>query len=93
MPLGRSRKIRGGGTEIEWDTSASDLCWWCEFLGDNIDTINANTDTLIDASKEVGLEVSVEMTKFMKVYPHQNADQNRDIEIGYSSFEKVSECK
>jgi hypothetical protein len=25
-------------------------------LGDNIDTINKNTETLIDASKEVGLE-------------------------------------
>jgi hypothetical protein len=29
-------------------------------LGDNTDIINKNTETLIDASKEVGLEVSVE---------------------------------
>jgi hypothetical protein len=29
-------------------------------LGDNIDTINKNTETLIHASKEVGLEVNVE---------------------------------
>jgi hypothetical protein len=28
-------------------------------LGDNIDAINKNTETLIDASKEVGLEVYV----------------------------------
>jgi hypothetical protein len=28
-------------------------------LGDNIDAINKNTETLIDASKEVGLEVNV----------------------------------
>jgi hypothetical protein len=27
-------------------------------LGDNIDTIKKNTQTLIDASKEVGLEVN-----------------------------------
>jgi hypothetical protein len=36
-------------------------------LGDNIDTINKNTQTLIDASKEVGLEVIVEKTKYMLV--------------------------
>jgi hypothetical protein len=29
-------------------------------LGDNIDTIRKNTQTLIDASKEVGLEVNTE---------------------------------
>jgi hypothetical protein len=28
-------------------------------LGDNIDTVKKNTETLIDASKEVGLEINV----------------------------------
>jgi hypothetical protein len=36
-------------------------------LGDNIDTINKNTQTLIDAGKEVGLEVNGEKTKYMLV--------------------------
>jgi hypothetical protein len=31
-------------------------------LGDNIDTIKENTYTLIDASKEVSLEVNIEKT-------------------------------
>jgi hypothetical protein len=33
-------------------------------LGNNIDTIEKNTETLIDASKEVGLEINVEKTKY-----------------------------
>jgi hypothetical protein len=41
-------------------------------LGDNINTINKNTDTLIDASKEVGLEVNIEKTKYMLVSHYQN---------------------
>jgi hypothetical protein len=57
-------------------------------LGDNIDTINRNTETLTDSSKEVGLEVNVEKTKYMSVSHDQNADQNRDIQITNRSFEK-----
>jgi hypothetical protein len=37
-------------------------------LGDNIDTINKNTGTFIDASKEVGLEVNVEKIKYIVTY-------------------------
>jgi hypothetical protein len=32
-------------------------------IGNNIDTIKKNMETLIDASKEVGLEINVEKTK------------------------------
>jgi hypothetical protein len=34
-------------------------------LGDDIQTIKKNTQTLLDASKEVGLEVNTEKTKYM----------------------------
>jgi hypothetical protein len=51
-------------------------------MGDNIDTINKNTETIIDASKEVGLEVNIEKTKYMFLSRDQNADHNRDIKIG-----------
>jgi hypothetical protein len=42
-------------------------------LGDNIDAIQKNMETLIDASKEVGLEVNTEKTKYMLLSHHQNA--------------------
>jgi hypothetical protein len=59
--------------------------------GDNMDTINKNTETLTDASKEVGLEVNIEKTKYMLVSHDQNAGQNQDIKIGNRSFENVSQ--
>jgi hypothetical protein len=62
-------------------------------LGDNIDTIKKNLETLIDASKEVGLEITVEKTKYMLLSRHQNVGRNRDIKISNRSFENVSQFK
>jgi sorting nexin-29 len=62
-------------------------------LGDNTDTIEKNTETLIDASKEVGLEINVEKTKYTLLSRRQNAGQNRDIKIANRSLENVSQFK
>jgi hypothetical protein len=51
-------------------------------LGDNIDTIKKNTQTLIDASKKVDLEVKVEETKYMLLSHHQNPRKIHDIKRG-----------
>jgi uncharacterized protein YabE (DUF348 family) len=42
-------------------------------LGDNIDTIEKNTESLIDVSEEAGLEINIEKTKYMSLSRHQNA--------------------
>jgi hypothetical protein len=62
-------------------------------LGDNIDTIKKNAETLIDASKEVGLEINVEKTKYMLLPHRQNTGQNRDIKIANRAFENASHFK
>jgi hypothetical protein len=62
-------------------------------LGDNIDTIKKNTETLNYASKEVGLEINIEKTKYMLLSHQQNIVQNQDINITNRSFENVSQFK
>jgi hypothetical protein len=66
-----------GESEIEWDTSADDA----NQLGDNIAAINKNKETLVDASKEVGLEIKVEKTKYVLLFHHQNSGQTCHIKI------------
>jgi hypothetical protein len=47
----------------------------------NVDTIRKNTETLVNASMEVGLGINVEKSKYILLSPHQNAGQIRDIKI------------
>jgi hypothetical protein len=58
-------------------------------LGGNIDTIKKNTEILIYASQEVGLEINVDKTKYMLLSRHQNVGQNQDVKIENRSFENV----
>jgi hypothetical protein len=62
-------------------------------VGENIDTIQRNTKTILDASKEVGLEANPEKTKYMVVSRCQKAGQRQSIKIGNRSFESVAKLK
>jgi len=48
-------------------------------LGRSIHTIKKNTDALVVASKETGLQVNAEKTKYMVMARDQNARQNHNI--------------
>jgi ABC-type siderophore export system fused ATPase/permease subunit len=62
-------------------------------LGDNTDIIKKNTETLIDASKEVGLEVNAEKIKYMFLSSYQNAAQNHDIKIANICSENMAQIE
>jgi hypothetical protein len=56
-------------------------------------TIKKNTETVIDISKEVSLEINVENTKYMLPSLRQNVGQNRDMKIASRLFENVAQFK
>jgi ribosomal protein S2 len=62
-------------------------------LGDDIDIIKKNTQSLTDDSKEVGLEVNTEKTKYMLLSCHQNAEQNYDMKMANRCFENVAQFR
>jgi hypothetical protein len=62
-------------------------------LGDNVVAVSKSTDTLIDACKEVSLEIKEEETKYRLLSGHQNVARKQDIKIANRLFENVSQFK
>jgi hypothetical protein len=62
-------------------------------LGWSVHTIRKNTEALVIANNEIGLEVNAEKTKYMVMSRDQNAEQNGYIQIGNESFETVEQFK
>ncbi|KAJ4450866.1 hypothetical protein ANN_02298 [Periplaneta americana] len=56
-------------------------------------TIRENTGILLEASKEIGLEVNPEKTKYMIMSCDENIVRNGNIKIGNLSFEEVEKFK
>jgi hypothetical protein len=46
---------------------------------DTINTIKENTKFLIEASRDVGIEINAEKTKYMIMFHHLNSGQNQNI--------------
>jgi hypothetical protein len=62
-------------------------------LGGSTHTIKKNTGTLLVGSKEIGLEVNANKTKYMVMSGDQNAGRSHNIKTDNSSFEGVEHFK
>jgi len=62
-------------------------------LEGSVDTVKKNSEDLVAATKEIGLEVNAHKTKCMTVSRDQNTGQIHSMKIDNSSIERVEEFK
>jgi hypothetical protein len=62
-------------------------------LGDSLSTIKENTKTLLEASRDVGLEINSQKTKYKIMSRHLNSVKDQTVRIPNESFEIVATFK
>ena len=62
-------------------------------MGGSVHTVKKNAEAVIVTSKEIGLEVNADKTKYMVISRDQNAGRSYSIRTDSSSFESVEDFK
>ena len=62
-------------------------------LGQNLQTVRENAEIFIKTSKDIGLEINFENTKYMIISRHENVIQNQNIVIDNLSFENLKKFR
>jgi hypothetical protein len=89
------KKVQGNQVSLELNETHKLLVYADDvhLLGDSINTIKENIETLLEASRDVGLEINAEKTKCVIISHHPNSGQNHNIRTAKELFESVAKLK
>jgi hypothetical protein len=62
-------------------------------LGGSVHTVRKNAEALVVATKEIGLDVNSDKTKYIVMSRDRNGGRGHDMKIDNSSVERVEEFK
>jgi hypothetical protein len=62
-------------------------------LGGNVHIINKNKEALLFRSKEIGLDVNGDKTKYIVMSRYQNGGRSNNIKIDITTFERVEQFR
>ena len=71
------------------------ISFWYDIniLGGSVHTLRENTEALVVASKETGLDVNFDKTRYMVMSRDQNFGRSHNKKIANGCFERVEEFK
>jgi hypothetical protein len=88
------KKVQGNEVDLELNEPHQLLVYADDvnLLDNSVNAIKKNTETLLEASRDIGLEINAEKT-YMIMSCHLNSGQNHNMKTANESFENVAKLK